>query len=330
MKIENYFTYSDFYAYYNRQMGVKMNKKVRTDLALEARESFPEDDVEIKGVVLTEHYDEANKIRVSTVVIKDEKGAKAMQKPIGTYITIEAQEMNQSDDNYHKPVSDEISKQLHSLAGDMKREEVLIVGLGNREVTPDALGPQVVDNLFVTRHLIKEYGKDFKEKYDLGDVSAISPGVMAQTGMETVEILKGIIKETNPKILIVIDALASRSVNRVNTTVQLTDTGISPGSGVGNNRKALNQESLGTKVIAIGVPTVVDAATIVSDTLTKYMEKSGFGEEDIDKFISEIREQQIDNMFVTPKDIDESIKRISYTVSEALNSCFAKSMSAMR
>ncbi|MDF2944337.1 MAG: hypothetical protein K0S01_3195 [Herbinix sp.] len=303
-----------------------MNNKIRTDLALEVRESFPEDDVEIKGVILTENYDEKNRIRVSTVEIKDARGAKAMQKPIGTYITIEAPEIEKSDEDYHRPVSDEIAKQLRKLAGDLKREEVLVVGLGNREVTPDALGPQVVDNLFITRHLIREYGNEFKDKHHLGSVSAISPGVMAQTGMETVEIIQGIVKETNPKLLIVIDALASRSVNRVNTTIQLTDTGISPGSGVGNNRKALNEESLGTKVIALGVPTVVDAATIVADTLTKYMEKSGFDEVEINQFISEIREQQIDNMFVTPKNIDESIKRISYTVSEALNSCFAQSV----
>lgn len=301
-----------------------MKRKIRTDLALEARESFPEDNVEIKGVILTEDYDEKNKIRVSTVVIKDEKGAKAMQKPIGTYITIEASEMDKSDESYNKPVSDTIAAHLKKLAGDLKQEEVLVVGLGNREVTPDALGPQVVDNLFITRHLIREYGSEFKEKNNLGNVSAISPGVMAQTGMETVEIIKGIINETSPRLLIVIDALASRSVSRVNTTVQLTDTGISPGSGVGNNRKAINEESLGTKVIALGVPTVVDAATIVADTLTSYMQKSGFSEEDIDKFISEIREQQIENMFVTPKNIDESIKRLSYTVSEALNSCFSQ------
>lgn len=298
--------------------------KVRTDLALEARESFPEDDVEVRGVELTENYDEKNKIRVSTVVIKDEKGAKAMQKSMGTYITIEAPEIMHSDEDYHKPVSDEVARQLRKLAGDLKKEETLVVGLGNRDVTPDALGPQVVDNLFITRHLIREYGDEFKEKNQMGNVSAISPGVMAQTGMEALEIVKGIIKETSPKLLIVIDALASRSVSRVNTTIQLTDTGISPGSGVGNNRKALNEESLGIKVIAMGIPTVVDAATIVADTLSKYMEQSGFGQEDIDKFISEVREQQIDNMFVTPKNIDESIKRMSYTVSEALNSCFAE------
>ena len=303
-----------------------MNNKIRTDLALEMRESFPEDDVEIKGVVLTENYDEQNDIRVSVVEIKDEKGAKAMQKPVGTYITIEAPKINEANEDYYKPASTEIARQLKNLAGNLKREEILVVGLGNREVTPDALGPQVVDNLFITRHLIREYGKEFKEKHHLGSVSAISPGVMAQTGMETVEIIKGIIDETKPKLLIVIDALASRSVNRVNTTVQLTDTGISPGSGIGNNRKALNEESLGTKVIAIGVPTVVDAATIVADTLTKYMEKSGFDENDINQFIGEIREQQIENMFVTPKNIDESIKRISYTISEAVNSCFAQSV----
>lgn len=306
--------------------GHGMNNKMRTDLALEVRESFPEDDVEIKGVELTEDYDEKDQIRVSTVVIKDEKGAEAMQKPIGTYITIEAPELSKSDEDYQKPVSDEIARQLRKLAGDLKKEEILVVGLGNRDVTPDALGPQVVDNLFITRHLIREYGSNFKEKNHLGNVSAISPGVMAQTGMETLEIIKGIIKETKPKLLIVIDALASRSINRLNTTVQLTDTGISPGSGVGNNRKALNEESLGTKVIALGVPTVVDAATIVADTLTQYMQNSDFSEEDIYKFISEVKGQQMNNMFVTPKNIDESIKRISYTVSEALNSCFSQAV----
>ncbi len=301
-----------------------MENRLRTDLALEARESFPEDDVEIKGVILTENYDEKNNIRVSVVEIKDERGARAMQKPIGTYITVEAPDMESSDEDYHKPASEEIARQLKKLAGNLKKDEILVVGLGNREVTPDALGPQVVDNLFITRHLIKEYGDEFKEQNNLGSVSAISPGVMAQTGMETSEIIKGIIDETHPKLIIVIDALASRSVSRVNTTVQLTDTGISPGSGIGNNRKALNEESLGTKVIAIGVPTVVDAATIVADSLTKYMQKSGFDEHDINQFINEIRENQIENMFVTPKNIDEAIKRLSFTISEALNSCFAQ------
>ncbi len=300
-----------------------MKYKTRTDLALEVRESFPEDDVEIKGVILTEDFDKQNKVRISTVEIKDEAGAKAMERPIGTYITIEAPELNNSSEDYHKSVSNYIERNIKKLIGKLSKDEVLVVGLGNREVTPDALGPQVVDNLFVTRHLIREFGKEFKEQNHLGNVSAISPGVMAQTGMETVEIIKGVIKETNPKLIIVIDALASRSVSRLNTTIQITDTGISPGSGVGNNRKALNEESLGVKVIAIGVPTVVDAATIVADTLTKYMETTGFNEDETYKFISEVNNNQINNMFVTPKNIDEMVKRISYTLSEALNSCFS-------
>jgi len=301
-----------------------MDYRIRTDLALEARESFPEDDVEIKGVILTEEFDEENKIRVSTVVIKDERGAKAMQKPIGTYITIEAPELTEADEDYNQPVSDIIAENLLKLAGDYTKDEVLIVGLGNREVTPDALGPYVVDNMFVTRHLIKEYGNEFKARNRLGNVSAISPGVMGQTGMETSEIIKGIIDETHPKLIVVVDALASRSINRLNTTVQLTDTGISPGSGIGNNRKALNEETLGIKVIALGVPTVVDAVTIVADTLSQYMEKTGFEENEINQFVYEIRNQAMNNMFVTPKNIDEAVKRISYTVSEALNSCFAQ------
>lgn len=301
-----------------------MSNMIRTDLALEVRESFPEDNVEIKGVVLTEEFDEENQIRVSTVVIKDEKGAKAMNKPIGTYITIEAPDLKKTDEDYHKPVSDAIAINLKKLTGNLRKDEVLIVGLGNRDVTPDALGPQVVDNLFITRHLIREFGNEFKEKNKLGSVSAISPGVMAQTGMETMEIIKGIIDETKPKLIIVIDALASRSIQRLNTTIQLTDTGISPGSGVGNNRKALNKENLGIEVIALGVPTVVDAATIVSDTLTQYMEKTGFDENEIYQFVSEIKDQHMDNMFVTPKNIDDSINRISFTISEALNSSFAQ------
>lgn len=302
---------------------MKNTSKVRTDLALEIRESFEEDDVEIRGVILNEEYKEDKGVRITTVEIKDEQGAKAMQKPVGTYITIEAKKLQEKDDDYHSSVSEEISTHLMKLVGDSYKQGVLIVGLGNREVTPDALGPWVVDNLFVTRHLIREYGKEFGEKNHLQSVSALAPGVMAQTGMEVVEILKGLIKETKPGVVIAIDALASRSVERLNTTVQLTDTGISPGAGIGNNRQALNKDSLGTKVIALGVPTVVDAFTIVRDALEKALGKQDFTQDEINKFILEVTDQEtVHNMFVTPKDIDESMKSISYTISEAINSCF--------
>lgn len=302
---------------------MKNINKVRTDLALEVRESFEEDDVEIKGVILNEEYIKEKDVKITTVEIKDEQGAKAMQKPIGTYITIEARKLQEKDDEYHSSISEEISTYIMQLVGDSYQQGVLIVGLGNREVTPDALGPWVVDNLFVTRHLIREYGKEFGEKNHLQSVSALAPGVMAQTGMEVVEILKGLIKETKPGVVIAIDALAARSVERLNTTVQITDTGISPGAGIGNNRQALNKESLGTKVIALGVPTVVDAVTIVRDSLEQALSKQDFTQDEIQKFILEVTEQQlVHNMFVTPKDIDESMKSISYTISEAINSCF--------
>lgn len=304
---------------------MKENEKktmMRTDLALEVRESFPEDDVEIKGVVLEEEYKKEKDIRISTVMIKNKQGQEAMGKPIGTYITIEAPLLKESDENYHKPLAEEITKYIDELSGGLKDKSVLIVGLGNREATPDSLGPRVVDNLFVTRHLIQEFGSEFQEYHKMEAVSAIAPGVMAQTGMETREILKGIIQETKPDLIVAIDALAARSANRLNKTIQITDTGICPGSGVGNNRKALNEESLGVKVIALGVPTVIDAATIVSDRMEEILLKQDFDEIEVQQFLSEINHTAIENMFVTPKNIDEAVKRISFTISETLNACF--------
>lgn len=297
---------------------------IRTDLALEVRESFPEDDVEVKGVVLTKEKVDEKDIEVTTVIIKDKHGEEAMGKPMGTYITIEAPHLNEDDESYHRPLSNEIAKYVKKLAGGLENKSVLVIGLGNREVTPDSLGPDVVDNLFVTRHLIREFGDDFKKKYRMESLSAISPGVMGQTGMESGEILAGIISETKPDLVIAIDALAARSVERLNTTVQITDTGINPGAGVGNNRKALNKESLGVDVIAIGVPTVVDAFTIVSDHLERCLQRQGFSEKEIGCFISETNDDTMRSMFVTPKSIDESVKQISYTISEALNQCFCQ------
>lgn len=301
----------------------------RTDLALEVRETFEDDDVEIKGVVLETGKDEENEITVTKVIIKDDRGSKAMGKPIGTYITIEAPRIMGADDSFHKPVMEKIQKHIKELASDMKKKHILVAGLGNRNLTADALGPQVVDHLFVTRHLVKEFGEDFARRNNMETMSAISPGVMGQTGMESSEILMGIIKETKPDMLIVIDALAARSVSRLTTTIQITDTGISPGAGVGNNRNGLNKSSIGIPVIAIGVPTVVDAATIVDDIMETALQSKGFSEEEVNKFLSEMNYRQVNNMFVTPKNIDDSIHRISYTISEALNGIFYQEAPAL-
>ena len=285
---------------------------VRTDLALEAKESFEEDDIEIRGVRIEESADEEREIYTTVVKIETENGAKIMGKPVGTYITLEVPNMSSEDEDYHKEISAELAKHIRVLLGE-KEKTVLVVGLGNRDVTPDALGPNVVNNLRITRHIIKEYGKASLSEQEK-PVSAIVPGVMAQTGMETLEIIRGIVQETEPQIVIAVDALAARSTKRLNRTIQITDTGINPGSGVGNHRNGINEGTLGIPVIAIGIPTVVDAATIVNDTMEQLIETKEHRQT-----IREKISPHLNTMFVTPKDIDETIKRVSYTISEGLN-----------
>ena len=201
---------------------------------------------------------------------------------------------------------------------------ILVVGLGNSAITADSLGPHVVENLHITRHMIREYGLQSLGKEKMHRISGIIPGVMAQTGMETSEIIQGIVAETKPDIVIAIDALAARSTRRLNRTIQITNTGIQPGSGVGNHRNALTEETLGVPVIAIGIPTVVDAATIVGDALEKLM--SGEKEFDAVKYMGQHRMAfaELNNMYMTGKDIDSVIKRVSYTVSEGINIAMEK------
>lgn len=196
---------------------------------------------------------------------------------------------------------------------------MLVVGLGNRDVTADALGPNVVDNLTITRHMVKEFGKAAFNKKRVHMISGLVPGVMAKTGMESQEIIKGVVEKTKPDVVVVIDALAARSTKRLNRTIQITNTGIHPGSGVGNHRNAITEEALGVPVIAIGVPTVVDAATIVSDAFEKMMRQSGEEPLEIqDELLAGLGE--LYNMYVTGKDVDYEIKQISHIICNALNS----------
>ena len=283
---------------------------MRTDLALEERESFDGSGVEIHGVEVEESCDEERDVRLTRVKIVSERGAREMGTSRGTYLTLEAPGLASPDEDYHREVSEVIADLLRELTG--TAESVLVAGLGNRNVTPDALGPQAVSNLMITRHLIREYGREMMGMDGCCVVSGIVPGVMAQTGMETSEILQGIIEETRPDLLIVIDALAARSTRRLGRTVQITDTGIQPGSGVGNHRGSLTKESLGIPVIAIGVPTVVEAAAIVYDAQGN----------------CEKMPPHLNGMFVTPKNIDEMIKQLSFTLSEALNMVFSETKKA--
>lgn len=296
------------------------NFQVRTDLALEARESISEAESELRGVRVEEYYKEEEDIRVTKVTIETKNAAKAMGKPMGVYVTMEAPAMVEPDDDYHREISEGLAEELQQMLPGMGQEQsILIVGLGNREVTADALGPQVVDNLFITRHIVREYGKAAYDCDRMNLISALEPGVMAKTGMETAEIVSGVVNETKPDLLIVIDALAARSTRRLNRTIQITNTGIQPGSGVGNHRNALTEESLGIPVVAIGIPTVVDAATIVGDALEKLLSE----EKELDsmKYLGQHRSafSELNNMYMTGKDIDAVIKRVSYTVSEGIN-----------
>ncbi len=292
--------------------------QVRTDLALEARESIREADGELRGVIVEEWDRKESQIHVTKVQITTKNGSRLMNKPIGTYLTLEAFGLAEPDEGYHREVSEELARQLRNLIPDLEEEKsVLVVGLGNRAVTADALGPKVADNLLVTRHVVKEFGKAAYNKEKVHAVSAIVPGVMAATGMESAEIVKGVVEQTHPDVVIAVDALAARSTKRLNRTIQVTDTGIHPGSGVGNHRNALTEESLGVPVIAIGVPTVVDAATIVGDAIQKLGKENGnpllFDREQSSTFM------ELNNMYVTSKDIDETVKRLSFTISESIN-----------
>jgi len=310
--------------------------EVRTDLAVEEKESFPGNGGEVNGVSLREWRKAFSKIKLTEVTILDGQGAKAMGKPKGTYVTMEAKALTKGDEDYHKEVSAELAVQLKKMVKDLKRQKkvpdkrdihVLVVGLGNPSVTPDSLGPKVLGNLLVNRNM--DEGED-------AVLSGIVPGVMAQTGMETAEILKGIIHETKPDLVIAIDALAARSIRRLGTTVQLTNTGIHPGSGVGNHRHSLTMDSLGIPVLAIGVPTVVGAAAIVHDTiaalsgtLASYMETQEMGDyleqlnpDEQYQLICELLEPEFGALYVTPPDIDQTVKRLSYTISEGIHMAF--------
>ena len=242
--------------------------QIRTDLALETQEKMQEDKVELKGVRFSEEHVSKN-LTISTVVIETENGAKAMEKPKGTYITIEASNMDEEDEDYHREISEQLARVLKQLI-DVKKEDVsvLIVGLGNRAVTPDALGPRVVDNLYITRHIINEYGKYAFGKEHVNRVSSIVPGVMAQTGMESMEIVNGIVKETKP------DDTMFNLITAMNQSSELKT--------LGNTLGELNETE-------------------------KY------------ELIRELLSPNLNTMFVTPKDIDESVKRLSFTISEGLN-----------
>ena len=295
----------------------------RTDLATERRDIYKKANSienDINGIESTK--EEINdKISVEKVKILNEEGEKAIGKPIGNYITIDIKKLKLAQEEDIQNASEVLTNELKNIL-DMhvqKQDEIIIVGLGNIYVTPDSLGPKVINEIDVTRHLIK-YVPDVVEK-DTRSVSAVAPGVLGTTGIETVEILKGIIENTHPKLVVVIDALASRSIERISSTIQISDNGIIPGGGVGNARTEISEKTLGIPVIALGIPTVVETAVLVNDSLNLFIDKLQ-NDAKSNSYLNEIKEkdnyEEIKdalnpsdyNMIVTPKEIDDLIENM--------------------
>ncbi|MBQ4518329.1 MAG: GPR endopeptidase [Clostridia bacterium] len=299
--------------------------QIRTDLAIEVHEMLTETAAELSGV--TVHKEQKHNARISRVKIETLRAQHQMGKPIGNYITIEFPDVNIAEGEDYENLCRTMAEELSALLPLQKNNTVLVVGLGNQNITPDALGPSVVSRLMVTRHLLQYIPDQIDE--GIRPVCAISPGVLGITGMETGEVIRGVTDKIHPDAVIVVDALAARSMDRISTTIQLCDTGISPGAGVGNNRKELNKSSLGVPVIAVGVPTVIDAATIATDTLQLAVQK-----ENSDKLCRELaamdREEQytilkealpesLNGFMVTPKDVDLFIERVAKVVANGIN-----------
>ncbi len=292
-----------------------MNKYGRTDLAIE--------DIDSDQVSLNN-----NDVIVEKTIVDNETSLKYRKKS-GTYYTITTDVFVNLEHDRIYDVRDKLTNVLNELLDKYNfkfRDSVLIMGLGNRNITPDNLGPSVCDNIFISKHLLDLGVADD----NLGCVSSLVPGVMAQTGMESSEILTSLVNVFKPKLVLVVDALASRSLHRVNQTIQITDAGINPGSGIGNKRKEISSDTLGIPVLAIGVPTVVDVVSIVSDSLDYiYQNSERSVKTNVERFmngkdrvIREIIGESNLNFMVTPKEIDEIIMMLSDCISNSLNECF--------
>lgn len=301
-----------------------------TDLALETAENICKT-ASAEGVEMNTENCDLEDTFVTIVNITNDKGVKTMGKPTGTYITLESSFIKENDIAAHEELISILSRHIKNLCP-QNTKTILVIGLGNYQVTPDSLGPKVVDKILVTRHIKDTVPEDINNS--VASVAALAPGVMGMTGIETVEVVKGVTDHVKPDLVIAIDALAARKVSRVNSTIQLSDTGVAPGAGVGNKRKTIDKESLGVPVIAIGVPTVVDAATMANDTIERVIDAllnesekgSQFynmlmdtSEEEKYTLIKEVLDPYAENMFVTPKEVDAVIDNLVNIIANSIN-----------
>ena len=303
----------------------------RTDLASERRDIYQKANKldEIEGIQTTKEEINEN-IKVERVQITNANGEQAIGKPMGNYITIDVKKLKIATEDEIQKASEVVTNELRNLIDKhiQKQDEILVVGLGNGYVTPDSLGPKVINEIDVTRHLIN-YLPQYVEE-GTRPVCAVAPGVLGTTGIETMEILKGIVDNTKPKLVMVIDALASRSIDRISSTIQISDTGIVPGAGVGNTRKEISKETLGIPVIAIGIPTVVELATLVSDGIDIFIDRlqqKAESNEYLNKLQQDDKYEEVKealnvgeyNMIVTPKEIDGLIENMKDVVTRGIN-----------
>ena len=301
----------------------------RTDLALERRDLYNKVhnvEKDIDGIE-TQEEKLGDDINIARVEVTNQNGAEAIGKPVGTYITIDIKNLRIAQNDEIQKASEAVTQELKKLIEKHASltDPILVVGLGNIYVTPDALGPKVINEIDITRHLL-QYMPEALDK-NTREVSAVSPGVLGTTGIETLEILKGIVDNIKPKLVIVIDSLSSKSIERISSTVQIADTGIVPGAGVGNARNEISQRTINIPVIAIGVPMVVEAATIAADSIDLFIEKLQ-KEAKSNDYLNElkntnkyelIREALIPkdyNLIVTPKEIDDLIENMKDVVAK--------------
>lgn len=334
---------------------------IRTDLALESHQAVIEHEgpPELPGVQV--HTEQEEGITLTRITVENDLGAQMMGKAPGNYSTVEAPGLRVHNRDLQERIAELLAQEIEWFfeQAELEAEDaVLVVGLGNWNATPDALGPKAVENLMVTRHLLEMSPPELR--HGLRPISAIAPGVLGLTGIETGEIIMGVVDRIGAKAVICIDALASRSVDRLCSTIQVSDTGIHPGAGVGNRRLAINKETLGIPVIAIGVPTVVHAVTIVSDAMDLIEKGSisspegeqmpqrvkfsidpeaimggrrqacnneNYSSQDKRQIIHQVLEPYFGNMIVTPKEIDLLIDEVSDVIAGALNTSFHEGVS---
>ena len=287
---------------------------VRTDLALELAEG--------RRVQQRTQTLEGFSLHTVTVTESDTD----FGRPPGQYATLSIRDLLRRETDAFPRACRAVAQILCQLAPSNQdpRAPVLVIGLGNRAVTPDAIGPLCCQNVLATRHLVEQSPEQFRA---FRPVAVLAPGVLGTTGVEIGELVLGVIDRIHPELILAVDALAARNVKRLGRTIQLTDTGITPGSGIGNHRNAINEQSLGLPVISLGVPTVVNAATIVADAMSELIEAEASSCQDLEKLDEQQRQElahgllspKLNELFVTPKNIDESIKQLSFLLSEGLN-----------